>query len=535
MSTGASKQRTHHVLVRMLCYLGLACINVSCTYLDNVTKQSKYSRIHETNPSQHNLKHMIDRQTFLVYGQITDKAKAYAGLSFAVVAYSNRYIDHELVDATDVAHSGTHYGLNLPSGVYDLLVLADQDRNGSLNQSEVVGRHQIELTAEAYPEKVAHNIDLELSALEVVDWVIDIPVPQITPSQESLFYPKGAIRALDDPLFDADIADLGMYEPAAFLEKAPTMFYALEEDSYRTPVVFVHGMGGSAREFAAIVDRLDQQRYKPWFFYYPSGRDLDQLAEIFYDIYLSGKVVSLDSMPLIIVAHSMGGLVVREALNKYRGNKRENQVALLITIASPLGGHPAAATGEKRGPLVLPAWRDLNPASSFINRLFRKPLPSHVKHQLLYTYGNPGKLNRGENSDGVVPLSSQLIPVAQRQASVQFGFNSSHAGVLKDKDTIRHVVTAISQVKSPFPESHIKVLMRGGYDVDFNDSYSEKDKHYIRTMGKYLYAVAGGKLEYSGSPSLERFVEVAQGKASARTDVETAWSKFIEDYPRYRK
>ncbi len=71
--------------------------------------------------------------------------------------------------------------------------------------------------------------------------------------------------------------------------------------------------------------------------------------------------------------------------------------------------------------------------------------------------------------------------------------------------------------------------------MDLDDSYSEKDKHYIRTMGKYLYAVASGKLEYSGSPSLERFVEVAQGKASARTDVETAWSKFIEDYPRYRK
>ncbi len=517
----------------MLFYLGLVWLNSSCTYLENVTKQSRYSQIQEANPSQHNLKHMIDRQTFLVYGQIFDKAKSYAGLSFAVVAYSNRYINHELVDATDVAHSGTHYGLNLPGGTYDVLVLVDQDRNGSLDQSEVVGRRQIELTDAAYPEKIAHTIDFELSAVEAVDWGIDIPVPRIMQSQESLFYPKGAIRGLDDPLFDSDIATLGMYEPAAFLEKAPTMFYALEEESYRTPVVFVHGMGGSAREFASIVNRLDNQRYKPWFFYYPSGRDLDQLAKIFYGIYLSGEVVSLDTMPLIIVAHSMGGLVVREALNKYRGSKRENRVQLLITIASPLSGHPAAAKGEKHGPLVLPSWRDLNPASPFMERLFRKPLPPDVRHQLLYTYGNPKKSQRGENSDGVVPLSSQLNPVAQRQASGQFGFNSSHAGVLQDKDAIRHVVDAISRVKSPFPESHIKVLKRGGYDVDLDEDYSKKEKHYIRTMGKYLYAVASGRLEYLGSPTLERFVKVAQGEVKAKTDVEGAWSKFIVDYPRY--
>lgn len=529
-----SNQRKHFLLLRIVFYLGLACSTACCTYLENVKKQSKYSRIQETNPSQRNLKHLIDRQTFLVYGRVLDDKKLYSGLSFAVVAYSNRYANNELVDATRVAHTGTHFGMNLPDGTYELLVLADRDRNGRLNHSEVIGRRQIDLNAEAYPDKVVDNIDIALSAPEAVDWTINIPVPEIPQSQESLFYPKGAIRSLDDSLFDSEIAALGMYEPAAFSEKAPTMFYALEEEKpYKIPVVFVHGMGGSAREFAPIVNRMDRQRYKPWFFYYPSGRDLDQLAEIFYDIYLSGAVVSLDAMPLIIVAHSMGGLVVREALNRYRGSKRENRVALLITIASPLGGHPAAATGVKRGPLVLPSWRNLNPASPFINRLFRKPLPPHVKHQLLYTYGNPRKQKRGANSDGVVPLSSQLLPIAQRQASAQFGFNSSHAGVLKDQDAIRHVLGAMSQVKNVYPESHIKVLMRGGYDVDLDDGYSEKEKYYIRTIGKYLYAVASGKLEYGRSPVLERLVKVAHGKVTAKSTVEKAWSKFIEDYPRY--
>jgi len=485
----------------------------------------------KTNPSQRNLKHMIDRQTFFVYGRILDEEKLYSEQSFAVAAYSNRYTRNELVDSTHVARVGTHYGLNLPEGQYDLLVLADQDQNGTYSQSEVVGRHQIIIEVATYPERVVNSVDLRLSEMEPAGWIINIPVPEIAQLQESLFFPKGTIRSLDDPLFGSDMAALGMYEPAAFVEQAPTMFYALEEDFYKVPVVFVHGIGGSAREFAAIVDQLDRQRYKPWFFYYPSGGDLAQLGKLFYDIFLSGTVISLSDMPVVIVAHSMGGLVVREALNKYRGAKRESRLELFITIASPMGGHPAAAVAVKRSPLVLPSWRALSPDSRFINRLYRNPLPPQVRYQLLYTYGNPGSLKLGENSDGVVPLSSQLHAAAQRESTEQFGFNSSHTGVLKDENAIRYVIESIEQVKSPRPEPHIKVIIAGGYDVILDDSYSEKDRYYIRTIGKYLFSIANGTLDSIGHPDLEHFVAVSKGRAKARTEIERLWLKFVEDYP----
>ena len=514
--------------------LGISCLVASCTYLQNVSKQSEYSRIQEVNPSQRNLKHMIDRQAFIVYGRILDETELYSDLSYAVAAFSNRYINNELVDSSRVDRIGTQYGLNLPDGKYDLLVLADLDRNGALDQNEVVGRRQIKLSVETHPQMVVGNVDISLSKQVSADWTINIPVPKIAASRESLFYPKGTIQNLSDPLFDSDVAALGMYEPAAFLERAPTMFYALEEDSYKTPVIFVHGIGGSVRNFAAIVAQLDRQLYKPWFFYYPSGGDLDQLAEIFYNIFLSGKAVPPSTTPAIIVAHSMGGLVAREALNKYQGIETENRVVLLVTIATPFGGHPGAETGEKRAPLVLPSWRDLNPDGVFISELFRKPLPSHVSHHLLYAYSNPGTLKLGENSDGVVPLSSQLHPMAQQQATEQFGFNSSHTNVLKDEDAIRRIIQSIDQLRNDdYPHTHLEALIAGGFDVDLDASYTDKEKYYIFTMGNFMSLLANGTLDTLGDPVLEHFVQVAQGNAKARTNAETAWLKFILDYPRY--
>ena len=527
-------ERNKLFLVTVTFCIGTSCLLASCTYLQNALKQSEYSKIQETNPSQRNSKHMIDRQTFIVYGRMLDKTEQYSGLSYAVAAYSNRYRKNELVDSTHLDRVNTHYGLNLPDGVYELLVLADLDGNSVLDQTEVVGRRQITLDVETYPQMVVGNVDVKLLKQDSVDWRINIPVPKVEQTQESLFYPKGAIRNLSDPLFDTDFATLGMYEPAAFLERAPTMFYALEEDSYKAPIIFVHGIGGSAREFETIVAQLDRQLYKPWFFYYPSGSDLDQMAEIFYNIFLSGRAVPASKTPMFIVAHSMGGLVVREALNKYQGTEYENQVDLLITIATPFGGHPGAAMSENGGPLVLPSWRDLNPEGMFIKRLFRKPLPSQIGHQLFYTYGNPETLKLGENSDGVVPLSSQLRPVAQRQATEQFGFNSSHAGVLKDEDVIQHIIQSISQVRSDdYPESHINALIAGGFDVDLDTSYTDKEKYFIRTRGKFMLLLANGTLGTLGDPVLEHFVQVARGKAKARTDPETAWIKFSQEYPQF--
>ena len=45
--------------------------------------------------------------------------------------------------------------------------------------------------------------------------------------------------------------------------------------------------------------------------------------------------------------------------------------------------------------------------------------------------------------------------------------------------------------------------------------------------------LANGTLDPLGDPILEHFVLAVQGEAKAKTDPETAWLKFIQDYPHY--
>jgi pimeloyl-ACP methyl ester carboxylesterase len=508
----------------------VVCI-CSCTYLKYASVQSEYARVQTAEPAQLNVKHMIEREKYFVHGRCIDATGRFDAMPKAIAAFSSRYKANERVDTMYFQVTGSHYGLNLPEGTYDLLVFADIDGDDVFESSEVIGRRLVELNDALVPQKVMGQVDVELAEPVTVDWRVAIDAPDSRESSESLFYPAGTIRSLDEPIFDPTVSTLGMYDPASFLEQAPTMFYALEEDlGYKIPVIFVHGIGGSARDFSSIVERLDRIQYKPWFFYYPSGGDLEQLAELFYQIFLSGKVYQSGGMPLIVVAHSMGGLIVREAINRYQDKPGENRLHLFVTIASPFGGHPAAASGEKHGLIVLPSWRDLNPTSPFITNLFRKPLPHFVRHELIYAFQNPGTIKLGENSDGVVPLSSQLDPRGQSQSSGQFGFDNTHTDILESDEVISYIRTLMDTVRNKFPESHLRVLRQGGYDMNLGPDYTPVAAYYIRSNGKYLMALTDGTLT-PFHPEQSRFVEVARGLRPPQSEVEKNWLRFIDEHP----
>jgi triacylglycerol esterase/lipase EstA (alpha/beta hydrolase family) len=326
------------------------------------------------------------------------------------------------------------------------------------------------------------------------------------------------------------MATLGLYRPAEFLERAPMMFYALEEDvGYKVPVVFVHGIDGNPRDFAPLLERLDRTRYKAWFFYYPTGQDLSHVAAMFHRVFLSGKVIPLSEMPLVIVAHSMGGVVVREAMNRCTGRAEEAHVARLITIASPLGGHPAAHLAGK-APLAVPSWRDLDPEGTFIANLHRRALPAGTEYHLFYTKGETSPASGEPRDDGVVPIASQLVPAARREAAEQIGFAASHTGVLRDAAAVARIVDLIGSVKSPFPEDHMRELLRGGYALPAGNDCTPLEAYLIRTIGHYMDALVAGRLQPL-DPSQAHFVEYCRGKGAVKFPTESAWTKLCRALP----
>jgi pimeloyl-ACP methyl ester carboxylesterase len=511
-------------------FLQLAAILLltSCTYLHQAGKQAHYAAQLKKDPKLRISKHLVDTEKFFVYGQITGNAGS-SEAQMAVIALSDTFERNEVVDINHFSRLDSYYGLNLPEGTYRLLVVSDLDCNGFFDETEVIGSRQLVLSEKETPGKVLGEIDLKVNKPQAYSGApFPLQVPPAPDLTESLFYPKGTIRSLDDPIFSQQMARMGMYESAAFLEVAPMMFYALEEDiGYKIPVIFVHGIDGSPREFREILEHLDRRLYRPWFFYYPSGNDLGQLSEFFYNIFLSGKVIPLYRTPTVIVAHSMGGLIVRDAMNRCKGEKKGAMVQRIITIASPMGGHPGAGFSEN-GPLVLPSWRDMNPESDFIRRLFRKKLPEETACHLFYAYGNDSPLKIGENSDGVVPMSSQLTPPAQKEAARQYGINDTHTGILKTPELIDQLLDIIYEVKPAYSEDLIAEFARGGFDVELGEEFSPMEKYFIRHYGYFLEALASGRLTPE-DPVQEHFIKACRGEIPATNAAETAWIRFSKE------
>lgn len=287
--------------------------------------------------------------------------------------------------------------------------------------------------------------DEPLEGRPVTDIVLNIsagnpPTPNTPYPQGSLFELRnklvagidiqlGNVTDLNQSRFNQDRAEMGMWQPMQFLKAGYSGIYFLEPYSPdKTPILFVHGINGTPRDFINLVKHIDRKKYQPWLFYYPSGLEIPTISAGLLNM-INELWVEYQFRDMHMVAHSMGGLVSRSLLNTCRKENECDFLRTFTSISSPFGGAQAAKSGVEYAPVVMPVWRSMSPQSAFLNDLFASHLPDGVEHHILFSYRNVSTLS-GTSGDGTVPLESQLRHAAQQQATSLRGFDEDHLSIL---------------------------------------------------------------------------------------------------------
>jgi len=237
----------------------------------------------------------------------------------------------------------------------------------------------------------------------------------------------------DDEAFSAENMELGMWEPGAFQEKVGYGLYVLKDfDSAQKTILLVHGIQDTPRRFESIANAIPDD-YQLLLFHYPSAFPLEYTSYILNEAL--DEVIRRYQIPqLDVVAHSMGGLVSKGMM--YQADEELLQkTRLFISMASPFGGHTAAAAGLKWSPVIAPVWWAMAPGSDYLQLIDSVDLTQGPNHHLIYTYSHEAGGER-EEDDGVVTVESQLIESAQRNAIATYGVADNHVGVTTNPCTL---------------------------------------------------------------------------------------------------
>ena len=320
-------------------------------------------------------------------------------------------------------------------------LLAFDDRNGNFILDSDEPRHWLAkaqsapLSVQPEPDERARLSRLNPLRLAATDLQ---PAPALDLSLKVLYHEQPRMQSnylqpvsFDDPRFsDANIR-LGAWQPLSFMHELGYGLYLLAPwDEDKEPIILVHGINASPRDWQELAASLDLQRYQLVLYHFPSGLPLNNSA---YMLSLGIRDLQLRHSPtrLHVFAHSMGGLVARHALQLL--SEDDNQrLCLFITLSTPWDGHPSAASGVRDVPLDIPVWRDLAPGSRYLQALFATPLPAHMRQWLLVSYAGNTRL-LPEPNDGTVPLASELRTAAQDEAERLYLLDETHTSILNRK------------------------------------------------------------------------------------------------------
>ncbi len=243
------------------------------------------------------------------------------------------------------------------------------------------------------------------------------------------------ITSFNNERFLKKYGKTGLWLPYKFIKNIGGGVYFLTKyDSQKIPVLFIHGAGGTPLDWEYISRNLDNTKYQKIVVSYPSGIKLSYTVQIMEE--KIQKLISKYNMDnLVIIAHSMGGLVAKSLIKELNTNKKI--VNLFITLSTPWNGH-LGASNTKELPYYIPSWDDMKKNSKFIKSLKDTAILKNVKHYLFFGYKGKTTIY-GRDNDGTISLESQLSDYAQDAALRIFGFNDNHTSILSSRKVAKKI------------------------------------------------------------------------------------------------
>lgn len=264
-----------------------------------------------------------------------------------------------------------------------------------------------------------------------------------TTNDYSIFKKFNQIKrtTLNNTIFNRKNSSLGLWKPLDFYSKIGGGVYFLEKFSKnKIPILFVHGMNGTPKDFSYIISSIDKNRYQPIVYYYPTGINLnyavDGLKYTITNIKNKYKIKKL-----IIIAHSMGGLVSRGFIHSLN---KEVIIDKFITLSTPWNGQKYTEYGGKAASRIVPSFGNMLPGSAYQTNILSKKFPKNLNHYLLFGYKAKSSFILDNSNDGVISLSSQLYNKAQEQAHLIYGYDETHSSILKSKEVMLKINTIIN-------------------------------------------------------------------------------------------
>lgn len=331
----------------------------------------------------------------------------------------------------------------VPQGDYDLIAFEDanQDYKYQLGEKTAIAT-TVKLDKLPQGDVADNNYSSRLAAEKLkltsttlpTQYQLDLTIENIKTTSLLPKHNYLDVVTLDDARFSNENAYKGMWEPYSFSQDIGSGTYLLNKwDNNKIPLVLVHGINSSPAIWRQFIASIDQEKYQIILHHYPSANSLSVSAYYLGEALIDIKQRSGDNN-IVIIAHSMGGLVSRGAIQFLAYKNHPNFIDLFITLSTPWGGDNAARFAVENAIVVAPVWRDLDPQSQYLSRIYEHEMAQGLSHILLASYAGD-KMIISEKNDGAVTLKSQLFYEAQLEAEQVYMIDATHVGILTDEHT----------------------------------------------------------------------------------------------------